>query len=142
MLASHVCFCDLQMTHFLKIVFQLLELIFGFEQVLECRFTLSLAFNLNFLIVKVEKRTVKLQIWDTAGQERFRTITSAYYRGADGIIIVYDVTSEESFNHIKDWLVEVNRYSSENCCKLLVGNKADKSDRLIPAERAQVRQFV
>ena len=57
--------------------------------------------------MKVEKNTVKLQIWDTAGQERFRTITSAYYRGADGIIMVYDVTNQESFNHVADWLTEV-----------------------------------
>ncbi|KAG2524666.1 hypothetical protein JM16_004532, partial [Phytophthora kernoviae] len=66
--------------------------------------------------------------WDTAGQERFRTITSAYYRGADGIIMVYDVTSQESFDHVNDWLNEVNRYASEGTCKLLVGNKSDISD--------------
>lgn len=77
----------------------------------------------------MDKNTVKLQIWDTAGQERFRTITSAYYRGADGIIMVYDVTSQESFNHVADWLTEVNRYASEGTCKLLVGNKSDRPDR-------------
>ena len=59
---------------------------------------------------------MKLQIWDTAGQERFRTITSAYYRGADGIIMVYDVTSSESFDHVSDWLTEVNRYANEGTC--------------------------
>jgi Ras-related protein Rab-1A len=79
--------------------------------------------------VKLEKKTVKLQIWDTAGQERFRTITSAYYRGADGIIMVYDVTSQESFDHVNDWLNEVNRYASESTCKLLVGNKNDRQDK-------------
>lgn len=47
--------------------------------------------------------------WDTAGQERFRTITSAYYRGADGIVLVYDVTEAESFAHVDEWLAEVNR---------------------------------
>ena len=78
---------------------------------------------------QVDKSTVKLQIWDTAGQERFRTITSAYIRGADGIIMVYDVTSQESFNHVADWLTEVNRYASEGTCKLLVGNKSDRPDR-------------
>ena len=88
--------------------------------------------------VKIDKRVVKLQIWDTAGQERFRTITSAYYRGADGIIMVYDVTSEESFNHINDWFIEVNRYASENTCKLLVGNKIDKGDKIVPTEKAKV----
>ena len=83
------------------------------------------------------KNKVKLQIWDTAGQERFRTITSAYYRGADGIIMVYDVTNQESFNHVADWLTEVNRYASEGTCKLLVGNKSDRSDRIVSAEEAR-----
>ncbi|MEC7875343.1 MAG: GTP-binding protein, partial [Pseudomonadota bacterium] len=78
-----------------------------------------------------------LQIWDTAGQERFRTITSAYYRGADGIIMVYDVTKQESFDHVQDWLNEVNKYAPENVIKLLVGNKNDKTDKVVPKERAQ-----
>ena len=76
----------------------------------------------------LEDRTVRLQLWDTAGQERFRTITSAYYRGADGIIMVYDVTSQDSFDHVSDWLKEVNRYASEGTAKLLVGNKSALSE--------------
>lgn len=74
--------------------------------------------------------------WDTAGQERFRTITSAYYRGADGIIMVYDVSNQESFDHVNDWLSEVNRYASEGTCKLLVGNKSDKTDKVVSTEKA------
>jgi len=58
--------------------------------------------------------------WDTAGQERFRTITSSYYRGAHGIIVVYDVTDQESFNNVKQWLNEIDRYANENVNKLLV----------------------
>jgi len=71
-------------------------------------------------------------------QERFRTITSAYYRGADGIIMVYDVTSTESFHHVNDWLKEVNRYAAEGTSKLLVGNKSDRTaDKVVTAEQAK-----
>jgi Ras-related protein Rab-1A len=80
---------------------------------------------------------VKLQIWDTAGQERFRTITSAYYRGADGIITVYDVTNQQSFDHVQDWLHEVDRYASPGTVKLLVGNKSDRDDKVISTETGQ-----
>ena len=72
---------------------------------------------------------VKLQIWDTAGQERFRTITSSYYRGAHGIIVVYDTTEKESFKNTASWMNEINRYATENVNRLLIGNKSDLEDK-------------
>lgn len=75
--------------------------------------------------IELDGKTIKLQIWDTAGQERFRTITSSYYRGAHGIIVVYDVTDKDSFQNVKQWLHEIDRYACENVNKLLVGNKSD-----------------
>jgi len=94
--------------------------------------------DFRFRTVKIDGKTVKLQIWDTAGQERFRTITSAYYRGADGIIMVYDTTNAESFDHVNDWLKEVNRYAAEKTVKLLVGNKCDRTaDKAVTEEQAK-----
>ena len=75
--------------------------------------------------VELDSKVIKLQIWDTAGQERFRTITSSYYRGAHGIIVVFDVTDAESFDNVKQWLNEIDRYANESVNKLLVGNKTD-----------------
>ena len=68
---------------------------------------------------------MKLQIWDTAGQERFKTITSSYYKGAHGIILVYDMTDKQTFKDIENWLEEVEKHADDNVVKLLVGNKSD-----------------
>eukprot|EP01097_Dermamoeba_algensis_P000625 TRINITY_DN1217_c0_g1_i2.p1 TRINITY_DN1217_c0_g1~~TRINITY_DN1217_c0_g1_i2.p1 ORF type:complete len:204 (+),score=46.78 TRINITY_DN1217_c0_g1_i2:61-672(+) len=81
--------------------------------------------------IELEGKTIKLQIWDTAGQERFRTITSSYYRGAHGIIVVYDVTDQVSFNNVKQWLQEIDRYACESVNKLLVGNKCDLTSKKV-----------
>ncbi|CAG0885565.1 unnamed protein product [Cyprideis torosa] len=88
--------------------------------------------------IELDGKTIKLQIWDTAGQERFRTITSSYYRGAHGIIIVYDCTDQESFTNVRQWLEEIERYASENVNKLLVGSKCDlESKKVVDASMAR-----
>ena len=88
--------------------------------------------------IELDGKTIKLQIWDTAGQERFRTITSSYYRGAHGIIIVYDVTDKESFQNIQHWLQEIDKYANEGVMKLLVGNKSDlQSKKVVSYDEAK-----
>jgi len=98
--------------------------------------TIGVDFKIKTL--NVDGKVIKLQIWDTAGQERFRTITSSYYRGAQGIILVFDCTDHESFNNVKQWLGEIDRYACENVNKLLVGNKIDLvSGRVVDKEAAE-----
>lgn len=95
----------------------------------------TIGVDFRFRTLDIDGKQIKLQIWDTAGQERFRTITSAYYRGADGIIVVYDITQRDSFDHVDDWLREASRYAKEGVMKMIVGNKCDKDvDRLVTVE--------
>jgi len=85
--------------------------------------TIGVDFSMKTVIVDGKK--VKLQIWDTAGQERFRTITQSYYRSANGVIIVYDITKRSSFLSLQRWIEEVRRYTASNVMLILVGNKCD-----------------
>jgi Ras-related protein Rab-1A len=75
--------------------------------------------------IEVNGKMIKLQIWDTAGQERFRTIVSAYYRGAHGIMIVFDITDRDSFTNVAMWHNEIQKYAVPNIKTILIGNKAD-----------------
>ena len=70
-----------------------------------------------------------MQIWDTAGQERFKNIQANYYKGANGILVVYDITNRESFEHLNSWLIEIEKNGNRNVYKILIGNKADLEDR-------------
>lgn len=79
----------------------------------------------RFRTLQINKTTIKLQIWDTAGQERYRTITNAYYKGADGIIIVFDVTNKESFQNINSWLEEIDKNVGEEVNIMIFANKSD-----------------
>ncbi|XP_063283883.1 ras-related protein Rab-3B [Pelobates fuscus] len=86
-------------------------------------------------VYRNDKR-VKLQIWDTAGQERYRTITTAYYRGAMGFILMYDITNEASYTAVQDWATQIKTYSWDNAQVILVGNKCDMEDeRIVPSEK-------
>lgn len=99
--------------------------------------TIGVDFKVKVFQVKNGSR-IKLHVWDTAGQERFRTITSSYYHGSHGMIIVYDVTNRRSFQHIKSWLTEIIKHSPENPDLLLVGNKTDlASQRVVSYEEGK-----
>eukprot|EP01056_Protomagalhaensia_sp_Gyna25_P004116 Protomagalhaensia_sp_Gyna_25__4115@NODE_372_length_3667_cov_82_937431_g286_i0_p2_GENE_NODE_372_length_3667_cov_82_937431_g286_i0NODE_372_length_3667_cov_82_937431_g286_i0_p2_ORF_typecomplete_len212_score37_37Ras/PF00071_22/2_7e65Roc/PF08477_13/1_7e25Arf/PF00025_21/8_4e17MMR_HSR1/PF01926_23/3_4e07Gtr1_RagA/PF04670_12/4_1e07RsgA_GTPase/PF03193_16/1_7RsgA_GTPase/PF03193_16/0_005GTP_EFTU/PF00009_27/8_6e06SRPRB/PF09439_10/9_5e06FeoB_N/PF02421_18/0_00015Dynamin_N/PF00350_23/2_9Dynamin_N/PF00350_23/5_7 len=89
----------------------------------------TIGVDFRFRTIDIDGKIVKLQIWDTAGQERFKTITSAYYRGADGIVIVYDCTNEATFASIDNWVNEVKKFTDENVPKILVGCKNDLRDK-------------
>ncbi|CAP33591.1 Protein CBR-RAB-18 [Caenorhabditis briggsae] len=83
----------------------------------------------------IDGNRVKLAIWDTAGQERFRTLTPSYYRGAQGVICVYDVTSRSSFEKLKHWMTEVDTYcTNDNVIKMMVANKIDMPNRTVTRE--------
>ena len=77
----------------------------------------------------VDGKTVKMQVWDTAGQERFRTIAASYYRGAHGIVVAYDVTDRKSFENVRMWMQEIEKYVQGDVSRLLVGNKSDLSSK-------------
>ncbi|KAH0791227.1 ras-related protein RABA2a [Histomonas meleagridis] len=78
--------------------------------------------------MEVEGKTVKAQIWDTAGQERYRAITSAYYRGAIGALLLYDISAALTFNSLPRWLQELRENADSNIVVMLVGNKCDLSE--------------
>ena len=96
----------------------------------------SIGVDFKLKNINVENKSVKLQIWDTAGQERFRTITTSYYKGAQAIIIVFDLTEKDSFDHVKNWMVDIDKFAKESVMKVLVGNKSDMMSRRVISEDA------
>ncbi|CAH8477997.1 unnamed protein product [Schistosoma turkestanicum] len=94
-------------------------------------FISTIGIDFKIKTVTLEGKTIKLQIWDTAGQERFQTITSSYYRGAMGIMLIYDITSRRTFDNIQRWMDNTVSLASDMAEKLLIGNKRDLEDRRV-----------
>ncbi|CAI5438509.1 unnamed protein product [Caenorhabditis angaria] len=89
--------------------------------------------------IQVEGKTVKAQIWDTAGQERYRAITSAYYRGAVGALLVYDIAKHVTYENVERWLKELRDHADQNIVIMLVGNKSDlRHLRAVPTDEAKI----
>jgi Ras-related protein Rab-1A len=98
--------------------------------------TIGVDFKVKTLDINNQK--VKMQIWDTAGQERFRTVVSTYFRGAHGILLLYDVTNKDSFKNLESWLIEIEKNAKEKVLKILIGNKCDLTeDREISEEEGK-----
>ncbi|GMH24696.1 hypothetical protein Nepgr_026539 [Nepenthes gracilis] len=103
---------------------------------LDSKATIGVEFQTRTLVIN--HKSVKAQIWDTAGQERYRAVTSAYYRGAVGALLVYDITKRQTFEHIPRWLEELRSHADKNIVIMLIGNKTDLEDqRAVSTEDAK-----
>jgi len=108
------------------------------EDSFQTSFITTIGIDFKIRTIEMDGKRVKLQIWDTAGQERFRTITQAYYRGAMGILLVYDVTDRQSFENIRNWIKNIKQHASETVRKILLGNKCDMDEkRAVSTEEGQ-----
>lgn len=100
--------------------------------------TIGVDFKLKMLDHSKSGRRFKLSIWDTAGQERFRTLTSSYYRGAQGVILMYDISNRETFDALGTWFTELETFANQNVIKYIIGNKTDKeSSRTVTTTEAR-----
>ena len=91
----------------------------------------TIGLDLKCTSIIINNKKISLQIWDTAGQEKYKSMTTSYYRGVNIIYIVYDVTNQESFNHIKNWIADIDKFAKINVMKVLVGNKIDLIDKRV-----------
>ena len=85
----------------------------------------SIGVDFKLKNIEIDSKKIKLQIWDTAGQERFKTITTSYYKGAHAILVVFDITDRDSFDHIRNWMADIDKFGKEGVLRILVGNKCD-----------------
>jgi len=99
------------------------------EDAFNSTFISTIGIDFKIRTIDLDGKKIKLQIWDTAGQERFRTITTAYYRGAMGIMLVYDITNEKSFDNIRNWIRNIEEHAAADVEKMILGNKCDMNDK-------------
>ena len=108
------------------------------DQVWSDTFVPTIGVDFKVKTLELQNKQIKMQIWDTAGQERFRNVISSYFRGAHGILLIYDVTNRDSFKNLESWLIEIEKNASENVLKILIGNKNDLvDDKEIKTEEGQ-----
>jgi len=108
------------------------------EDAFNTTFISTIGIDFKIKTIELRGKKIKLQIWDTAGQERFHTITTSYYRGAMGIMLVYDITNSKSFDNIAKWLRNIDEHANEDVERMILGNKADMEDkRVVSKERGE-----
>ena len=108
------------------------------EETFNSKLVNSIGVDFKMKKKEIDGKIIKVQIWDTAGHERFRSITYSYYRGANAIIIVFDLSDKKSFISITEWLKQIEKHAKENVFKFLVGNKSDLIDeRKVTYEEAK-----
>jgi Ras-related protein Rab-10 len=108
------------------------------EDAFNTTFISTIGIDFKIKTIELKGKKIKLQIWDTAGQERFHNITTSYYRGAMGIMLVYDITNAKSFDNIAKWLRNIDDHANEDVERMILGNKCDMDDkRVISYERGQ-----
>ena len=100
----------------------------------------TIGVDFGFKAIIVIDKIVKIQIWDTVGQERFRSLTNAYYRGAEGILIVFDLTNKESFKNIENWINEVTVFTGSDVIFMCLGNKCDLKKEISKGEIEDFKQ--
>jgi Ras-related protein Rab-8A len=101
-------------------------------------FTTTIGIDFHIKRIAVNNKIVKLQLWDTAGQERFRSVTIGYFRGAQGALVVYDITNRESFKNIKKWMEDIDKNCYNGIIIFLVGNKIDEiQNRKVSTEEGE-----
>ena len=108
------------------------------DEIWKENFVPTIGVDFKIKSIKIDNKTIKLQIWDTAGQERFKSILSSYYKGANGILLLYDITNVNSFKSLSNWLIDIEKNSSKNVKKILIGNKCDLNElRKIPINKGK-----
>ena len=108
------------------------------DEIWKENFVPTIGVDFKIKSIKINNKIIKLQIWDTAGQERFKSILSSYYKGANGILLLYDITNLNSFKSLSNWLIDIEKNSSKNVKKILIGNKCDLNElRKIPMNKGK-----
>ena len=98
----------------------------------------SIGVDFKLKNIEIDNKTIKLQIWDTAGMEKFRTLTTSYYKGAHAFLIIFDITMRDSFEHIRNWMADIDKFAKPGVLRVLVGNKCDlENERVVNENEAK-----